>query len=331
MMLGKDRFQFYFDELQAQLLKAREEDNPALYLYMNDCRTTCFMLEGLSKFYAGLHNKKVFKKLQTDFKLLEDVLGHIDYFDSYAQEFMQDMHVPINISAFLVDEKDKSLKRLDKILIKGKWLKRKKGHVAKAEKQLKKLDWLDERQELAAIEKFYGKEIEKINMFAQETSMGFTELEDQVHEMRRNIRWLSIYPKALQGAIQLTDRSLQESSLQQYLTPSVLNSKYNVMPPPQGNSIVLLLERDYFYALSWLISKLGEIKDVGLKLFALTEAVQVTENVAATTADKIARNLLHVEDDFLEKLLGEASDVTQEYFANGCLTKLVVGLKTLSK
>ena len=329
MSLGKDRFQFYFDELQAQLLKAREEDNPALYLYEIDCRTTCFMLEGLAKLYAGLHNKKIFKKFQADFKQLEDVLGDIDYFDGYAQEFMQDMQVPINISAFLVDEKEKSIKRLNKNLKKGKWLKKKKGQLADAEKQLKKVNWLDIKEELAAIEKFYGKEIEKINMFAQETSMGFTELEDQVHEMRRNIRWLSIYPKALQGAIQLTSRSLDGESLQQYLTPSVLSSKYNVMPDPKENSSVLLLERNYFYALSWLISKLGDIKDIGLKLFALTEAVQVTENVAATTADKIARNLLHVKDDFLEKLLSEASEVTQEYFAKGCLTKLVVGVDSL--
>ncbi len=327
MKPGKERFEKYFAELQGQLDKARKQENPALYLYKNDCRTVCFMLEGLSKLYAGLHNKKLFRKMQSDFKQLEDALGCIDYFDAYALEFLQDMHIPISISNYLVEAKEQEIKLLNKILKKDGWLKKKKSKLRKAGNLLSKVDWLDEQDEISAIEKFYHREIEKLNMFASETSMGFTELEDQVHELRRNIRWLSIYPKALQGAVQLTQHSAGEESLRKYFTDAVLNSKHNVMPDPQNNNWVLLLERDYFFALSWLISALGTIKDEGLKIFALTEAVQVTENVAATTADKIAKNLLHVQDDFLQKLLEQASDITKEYFANGCLSKLVVGVE----
>ena len=45
-----------------------------------------FMLEGLAKLYAEIHNKKKFTKLKVHFKLVEDALGAIDYYDAFANE-----------------------------------------------------------------------------------------------------------------------------------------------------------------------------------------------------------------------------------------------------
>ena len=41
-----------------------------------------------------------------------------------------------------------------------------------------------------------------------------------------------------------------------------------------------MLEKNYFYALSWLISETGKLKDEGLKFFAITEALQQTEGMS---------------------------------------------------
>ena len=64
MKIGIERFEFYLVKLEELLKQAIREKNPGLWLYINDTRTTIFMLEGLAKLYAGLHNKKRFIKIK---------------------------------------------------------------------------------------------------------------------------------------------------------------------------------------------------------------------------------------------------------------------------
>ena len=51
----------------------------------------------------------------------------------------------------------------------------------------------------------YEESILKIRAFVSKAQGAMTEMESQVHELRREIRWLSIYPHALLGMIQLTE------------------------------------------------------------------------------------------------------------------------------
>ena len=60
MILGPQRFEYFLMKLEELLAQAAATKNPALFLYQNDARTKLFMLEGLSKLYAGMHNKKKF-------------------------------------------------------------------------------------------------------------------------------------------------------------------------------------------------------------------------------------------------------------------------------
>ena len=75
--------------------------DPALFLYQNNARTPLFMLEGLSKMYIDIHNKKRFSKLKEHFKLLEDGLGAIDYYDAIAKNFTTNKNFPKNILQYL--------------------------------------------------------------------------------------------------------------------------------------------------------------------------------------------------------------------------------------
>ncbi len=101
MRNGSARFEFYLLKLEELIKQSLNEINPALWLYNNDARTVIFMLEGLSKLYAGLHNKKRFEKLKDDFKLLEDGLGAIDYYDAFAREFSTNSNIPAEITSYL--------------------------------------------------------------------------------------------------------------------------------------------------------------------------------------------------------------------------------------
>src|SRR6186713_3659761 len=98
MRNGIVRFEQHLNKLQELLIKSSKQKNPALWLYQNDARTPLFMLEGLAKLYAGIHNEKKFKKLKEQFKLLEDGFGAIDYYDSFAKEFAGNAAIPAAIT-----------------------------------------------------------------------------------------------------------------------------------------------------------------------------------------------------------------------------------------
>ncbi len=329
MTPGQERFEHYLVQLETLLAQAGEENNPALWLYENDARTCAFMLQALSRLYLKMHDKKKFSKILSSSKQIEDLLGAIDYYDSFRKMFVTNVNVPVTVPAFLQDARDEKMKTLNQFLIVEKWIGPKAKQTNKIRKLLKKADWLSEKNEVEAIKKRFNEEIDRILMFARETDNGFTELEDQVHEMRRKLRWLSIYAKALQGLVQLDDTTEPDAVLSVYLTPETVNSSFNKMAEPKSNRYALILERNYFYALSWVIARLGIIKDDGLKMFALTEALQETENISPLAANEIAFEVLNKNEDYLQGILNDASTVVQNFINEGYLKKLIIGIRKL--
>jgi hypothetical protein len=310
MANGLSRFNFYLDQLEQLLKDASAQPDPALYLYKNGARTPLFMLEGLSKLYGGLHNKKRFGKMEQHFKLLEDGLGSIDYYDAFAEDFATDPAVSPDISKLVREKCVGSIASLNEVLKDKKWLGDKPTRLAKIKRKVKKTDWPDGIREVEAIEKYYRRSIGKINEFGARFETGFTELEPQVHELRRKLRWLSIYPQALQGLIQLTAEPSGDPEVFKYLTPEIVNSPFNNMPEAGDNRLVLTFNRDYFLALSWMIAELGKLKDEGLRHFVVDEVVAEPQTKPATTED----------------ILSRASDITRSFFAEQNLDKLIVGI-----
>ena len=215
MKNGLERFDFYLNQLEKLMLDAAANENPALWLYSNNARTPLFMLEGLGKLYSGLHNPKKFAKIGMHFKLLEDALGAIDYYDAFAKQMLTGKKISANIVKFLQSKTVEKTKFLNDLLTEKSWIGENADRLAKIRKKLNDAEWLKEDAEMKAIETYYRVSIGKINAFAKEYKDGFTELETQVHELRRKLRWLSIYPQALQGCIQLTEKSAEDKNFSQ--------------------------------------------------------------------------------------------------------------------
>jgi len=313
MINGPVRFNLYLDQLEKLLLEAAKQPDAALYLYQNGARTPLFMLEGLAKLYSKLHNKKRFEKFEAHFKLLEDAIGAIDYYANFAKEFAADKKVPAKITKFTESKAKEKTAELNNILSEPEEAttgffgpKR----LAKIRKKLKSADWLEDKAEMKAIEKYYHGSIAKITEFARAYEAGFSELEDQVHELRRKLRWLSIYPQTLQGSIQLTKTSSRDKNVKKYLTPEIVNSSFNKMHPVGTNRYVLTFNRDYFLALSWMIAELGKLKDEGLRFFVLNEA-------GARSKTDHAKEVA---------ILAKASDITKTFFAEKNLEKMIIGV-----
>jgi hypothetical protein len=325
MKKGAERFDYYFGQLQALLTRAAQQKNPALWLYRNNARTPLFMLEALSKLYAGLHNKKRFTKLKEHFKLLEDTLGAIDYYDAIAKDLSSNKKIPATAIAYLQAEYREKIQHLNELLTEDKWIGTDETRIIKMQDKLSGADWMDESEEVKAMEEFYGEAIYAIVEFTSKTKYHFDNIEEDVHELRRKLRWLSIYPQALRGSVQLAKPKSGAKHLAKYRSKEITGSPFNKMPAAGNCRSILMLNQDYFYALSWMIAELGKIKDNGLHIIAVKEALMAAAPVTEAAAYKKAYQLLGSKQLKLQALLDSAEAICKNYFAEQNLEHLVVG------
>ncbi|MFT3683233.1 MAG: hypothetical protein QM791_23440 [Ferruginibacter sp.] len=328
-MKGQERFTFFLNQLKTLLEKAAKQKNPALWLYRNNARTPLFMLEALAKLYSGIHNKKKFTKIKEHFKLLEDALGAIDYYDATAKDLAANKKIPAAITSYLQAEYREKIQHLNEILTEKKWINADENRISRISKKLEDAGWLDEKEETAAINEFYGEAIYDISEFVAETKLHFDNIEEDVHELRRKLRWLSIYPQALRGCIQLAQPKTSFKHLAKYCTKEITGSPFNKLPDAGDCTYLLLLDQNYFYALSWMIAELGKIKDEGLHFVAVKEALQATAPAADKELDKKAYQLLGSKQTKLQTLLDNAEAICKTYFGEQNLEHLVIGVRAV--
>ncbi|TGL59332.1 hypothetical protein EHQ58_08785 [Leptospira ognonensis] len=326
-----EKFEAHLSKLELILAKAKLENDAAKFIYARDARTPLFMLEGLCRLYGNFHDKNKFEKLKDLFKLLEDALGAIDYYDVYAKSYKENSNVPISIQNFMEEHRDQMFAKLNEVLLRDGWLDENDSRLKKIRKKLDEMDWLPEKKEVEKIKKLYLEEIDSVKKFISKNAKPFTEMELQVHEVRRDLRWLSIYPHALIGQIQFGKKIGSEIPTATFVTPEILSSKYNLFPEAGKFSWFLLLEKNYFYALSWLIAELGKLKDEGLEYYALVEAFQKTENVSPEDASAKAISILRWNGFKIPSLLQTASEMTQKFVSKELLDGLVFGISRIKK
>ncbi|HMO63028.1 MAG TPA: hypothetical protein PKC39_08770 [Ferruginibacter sp.] len=327
MTNGQQRFDHFIGQLQQLLVAAGKQKNPALWLFRNNARTPLFMLEGLCKLYAGLHNEKRFTKMKAHFKLLEDGIGAIDYYDVVARDLKPNKKIPPAVINYLQAEIREKIQHLNEILTEKKWIGEAAERLDKIQQKLRTANWMSEKEELQAIEHFYGTAIYDIIAFVSAEDFHFDDIEHDVHELRRKLRWLSIYPKALCGAVQLAKNKKAPKHLAKYATKAIISSPFNTMPDAGAARYLLLLDTRYFYALSWMIAELGKLKDEGLHAVAVIEALQAIESIDTATAEKKAYRLFGPAQPTLPALLQKAAATCTTYFAENNLEHLVVGVR----
>ena len=325
MKKGQARFDLFLAQLQTLLDKAAKQKNPALWLYQNNARTPLFMLEGLAKLYAGIHNKKKFIKIKAHFKLLEDAIGQIDYYDAFAKEFAGNKKIPATVVSYLQAQAREKIQSLNEILTEKDWIGSGKSRIEKIRKKLKKADWLDEQKDVEGIRDFYFSSINGILEFSNQKNFHFENVEKDVHELRRMLRWLSIYPQALKGCIQLSQAKKSPAYLSKYLTKAITGSPYNVMPDAGDLRYFLLLDKTRFYALSWMISELGNLKDSGLRLEVIKEALIQSGSTDEKAALIKARSFLGNRQLTEQQVLDQAEAILKTFCKEQNLESLVIG------
>lgn len=324
MKQGKARFDIQLSKVNALLTESTNHENPALWLFLHDLRTPMFMLESLSKMYAQFHNKTFFAELNVRFKEVEDVLGAIDYYAAFLQEFHANEKIPVSVKSYLEAKTREKIVSFNEILLKRGWNSGKT--LRKINEGLSIAKWQNQEDEVVNIEKYYNKQVKKINEFVVKTTFKFNNVESEVHELRRKLRWLSIYPQALQGVIKLHEIKATTNELKKYLTAEIVSSPFNQLPESKNVKHHLFLEKNQFLALSWMISELGKLKDKGLKITVLKDAFQEIAFLKDEEAMNEAYRVLGEEYPKMETLLNQAGIVAEGFFHDKIIDKLICGV-----
>jgi hypothetical protein len=306
-------FQIYSQQLQTLLTQAKSTENPALFLYQNGARNVVFMLEGLTRIHKEAFEHKKLEKWYERFKKIEDLLGKIDFTDTFKKQFEKDKTVDEKNIQKLNKETQSVAKELNKMLEKKGWLD---GKMLKFNTFIASLGLEYDKKDTIKILKAYNDEVLGIIKFAHELKFEIREVEIELHEFRRKLRWLSIYPQAFGGLFQFKKTETIPTWSEKYRSEKILNSPFNQLPKAVENLPTIHLDYDCFLALSSIIQDFGDLKDKGLQNFVLTNHLEFTKQ----ESKQILGDNYHDEAIVLKS----ASDLLKTFFKDGVLENLVV-------
>jgi hypothetical protein len=302
---------------------ARIQNDPAGFLFVNNARTPFFMLEGLAKLYGGIHNTRKFGKLKKQFKFVEDGLGQIDYYNWLSAAFDKKKQIPAACRKYIKMQSAQKSAQLNELLNDKGWLSKDHRRIKKISGKLDKIEWMKSAGEAKAISAYYEVYIASVTEFVAGTNYRFDNVESDVHELRRRLRWLSIYPQALQGVIQYAADTEPAAHLKKYLTSEIVSSPFNKLPDAGNNTSFVYLDRNIFLALSWMIDKLGKLKDEGLLVMGLCEAIKQTTGCNDEKALTASYKQLGGQQRKMREILDEAEAITKTFFKEDNLKHLL--------
>jgi len=271
-------------ELTSLLAKSKKAKNPALYLYQNGARGVLFQLEGLMRLYRFVSTKKKYDAYYKEFKALEDTLGAIDYAVAMQEEFKKNTTVKKVGQVLFTGMLNEECGFLNDVLANSGMAE--KGYfdgLLKSVNEDKKLE-IDTVVHGAAL--LISKELTKVLKDLEKGKYDLENLEEGVHELRRKIRWTCIYAQVLKGHIQLKKVTKIPAAYKVYCTKAIIGNPFNKMDKAPTEGLVLAIDAHHFYALSYLIGTLGELKDIGQRCMVLEElmnAAQIKDNQAIET------------------------------------------------
>ncbi|MCB1172775.1 MAG: hypothetical protein KDK39_04380 [Leptospiraceae bacterium] len=316
MKISKHAWQRHLIHFDHVLHSNRTARRPALALYRNDLRTVLFRLEALARIYRVLEaDHKLPRRSLVFFKSLEDALGQIDYFDNWQQMAIEhDWPAPMQI--WFRERFEEALAEFENRLIQFKLLN-KNGHLKPAglqvwHKQLQRLPYHGQQKTLVQIADFLGRQSARLHKQYASGRFNFHQIEDGLHEFRRRLRWLSIYVHSLNGMICLSSADETRSDFTSFITPESLASPFNQIQCDERLVECLHFRRDLFFALGFLIGRLGQLKDKAQMRTALHEAILASNLALPVELEQTCRSLPGVQAIDLNIISSEARQLCDE-------------------
>ena len=295
---------------------------PAEVLYTNKTRSILFNLQALGRICRFVYDKKIFKELIEDFKTMEDGLGRIDYFDAFFKEFSKDKSLPKSFVSYFSKRIDEEKDILDAIIKEHNFCSTE--FVKKTELTLENVNWYDSEKEKNSFLNFLTKQIDSFGEDLNSGTLNFKDVESGLHETRRKIRWISIYATVSDGVVQLKKTTTPNDLLKHYLTPEIINLPFNKLPKRQKGISPLFIQSQNFYALSWIINELGNLKDEGLKRLVVLETLSAMK---LSQKDSL-RDYLLKDVRSINSICDVAENIVDDFvYNNGVLERITRDLK----
>lgn len=300
--------QFYSAGLIDLFQQAITQLNPALFLHQRKARSPLFMMESLLRLLEATYPDKAIKLAVKTIKKLEDQLGEIDNYDQQLQKFSGLKTVKKEHLAYFEFKREKALSKLNRQLNKHGFFQD-VFNILSSEFRVN----FNNQTLILKIEDELKLELKTAFHFFMEHPKPFKDMELEVHELRRKLRWISIYGQSLQGVIVFKNESKKFDWQKEYPASVLKNQSYNKLPLDRKFKQHIHINPKAFIALNVVIEKLGTIKDKGLDLQALQKAIIKTDGLGKKRALKVATNELKAT--YSEKdLLKEAHVVLHDFF-----------------
>ncbi len=318
---GLSAIEFHLDQISDLIRKANLVKNQAHFLYKNNLRTPLFMLEAIFRVYREVYKGYGYKKMYTRVKEVEDAVGRLDYYYYYANEMAANKS-KARVRKYLLEKAKRMEDELKEILSNEGWLD---GEVIKKfRRKLTKTDWKAQEDEAAEIRGFYIKAIGSMPKSSRSKEIIFRDMERDVHELRRDLRWLSIYPHAFQGLFQMNpEKSKPAGNLLRYRTKEIIGSPFVELPRRFDYPVNIWLNKYNFLALSWIIAEIGSLKDNGLRLEIVGEAMEKTGKSTGKNREQAVIRFVGRKQDNTKTILKKAADAYRQFLHDRVLDSLV--------
>lgn len=273
---ASQRFTAPIHDLSAILVKCKHQKEKGMGFFRNKSRDVLFRLEGLCRIYRNIGDKKFFDSWYKEFKLLEDTMGSMDHNTSMHLEFFGYKEFKTaSLKIFDARFKEEAIYVSDLLRNDG-WLNGEK--MKEFSDGLAKLDWKEDDDDVVSYGTVFCDALDKVVNKYRNGELDPSRPEEGVHEFRRRLRWVSIYAQVANGMIGLRQVTKVSDDLKKYCTPEIVNSRFNVFEKPANGQRTIIIQSHYFYALSWLIRELSELKDAALRSQAFNE-MMVTSSI----------------------------------------------------
>ncbi|MBL7909943.1 MAG: hypothetical protein JNJ41_02665 [Bacteroidia bacterium] len=301
-------FQIYCKQIEVLFKKAKTNSNPAMFLYKNKARMSLFMAESILRVSNKLFEDKEIKDWHATIKKLEDYLGELDHYLVLLANFSKLKTIHIQQLEYISKKLEKTIDKLNSKLQKHDFYLEDLKKMGAGFK----INFNDKNLILKLHEEIRSELKESCDFFDQYPKE-FDDMEEQVHELRRKLRWISIYGESFQGLIVLKDVKEKYNWEKEFITANELKNPFNKLPVKKNLVDHIDLNKKAFYALSYVIDNLGKIKDKGLALEVLEKSIRKTNTEKGINSAILASKQLNAKYTHAS-LLKEAHSLLKTYY-----------------
>jgi len=296
--------------------KAISQPKPTLFLSHSNARTLLFSAEGLVWLVNRLISDKEVKRSLKILKKLEDVLGKITECEEQLTVFSRQKKIkPVNVE-LLTLKRDGIVAKFDLRLIEKAYYQ----NIFNGIIYEFAIDFNDDML-IKKLKEIIRDELERVAAFYVDHKAGFKS-QKEIHELRRKLRWISIYAQAFRGIAVLTDTGVNYKWESEFITREEVRLPFNKLVERKDLAGHIYFNKKAFLALSHIINELGKIKDALLLLRQLEKSL-VKSGLADGNVQAQALKQLNLQKN-RKQLLKEGDKLAAAFFETHRIHEMLI-------